>query len=194
MIHISLSLDKSYDLVFLLLNQARMLTMMKQLSWLIPLIRPKLPGLTSSHHANNTIPGIRAELPKRLCRIYNEVSCLCLSFSAWGINVYAFAVDGDKIVGSGVAFCGSASSGVLWRFKAEMGGSEEELARGGRVLHWFLKEPSDVVHGDEGCWRWWDHYDWIHCTFVIIWEYCYVSEMFYDLRDFLAAALGSNEV
>lgn len=59
-----------------------LLTMMKQLSRLIPLVRPKLPRLPSRHDTNYPIPRIRSKFSQSFNGVDDEVPSLRLGFSA----------------------------------------------------------------------------------------------------------------
>ena len=66
-------------------------TIMKQLPWLIPLIRHKLPPRHHTHHPAR----IRAKLGQCLHRVHSEIGEPRDCFLPVAVDCHAFAVDGD---------------------------------------------------------------------------------------------------
>jgi len=81
---------------------------MEQNAWLTPFIRPELPDLARCKNADNTIPGIRAELVESLNRVDDIISlgaCPCLA--TW-FDGCTFAIDRYEVLCPGGTLGGSA--------------------------------------------------------------------------------------
>lgn len=113
-------------------------TIMKQLPWIIPLIRFKLPCLPSSHNTNHPIPRIRAKFREGLRTIHHEILDVLfggvLACSGAGGDVGPFTVDGDDVVEFVVAFGGPAGFCLLGEFESDvllgqLGREERRLER-----------------------------------------------------------------
>jgi len=85
---------------------------MKQLPRFVPLIRPKLPRLSSRHHTNHPIPTIRPKFAQRLHAIYHKVRGLDCRLLPARVDRCALSVDRYEVFGADVPLRCRSCSGV----------------------------------------------------------------------------------